>query len=134
MIPPALGHKANGVLSSIAPPPPAIKNSRLRAAISLLLPLLLPFLNQSKTWGCPIFAAVLSPRRWECTPSPSQLLSLPLFLRVTCSLSATPNVISTEGGALCRRSGEIPVFRLCSCLCPCSFLCPFSCLCRFRCF
>src|SRR5260370_25772077 len=104
MIPPALGHKANGVLSSIAPPPPAIKNSRLRAAISLLLPLLLPFLNQSKTWGCPIFAAVLSPLKWECTPSPSQLLSLPLFLCVVFSLSVTPNLLSSEGRALCRRT------------------------------
>ena len=28
------------------------------------------------------------------------------------------HVISTEGGALCRRSGETPVFRLCCCRCP----------------
>jgi hypothetical protein len=30
------------------------------------------------------------------------------------------NVISTEGGALCRRSGEIPVFRLLPLLFPLS--------------
>src|SRR5260370_29694 len=41
------------------------------------------------------------------------------------------NVISTEGGALCRRSGEIPVFRLCSCLCLRCCLC--CCCCRCLC-
>src|SRR5260370_27965286 len=42
------------------------------------------------------------------------------------------NVISTEGGVFCRRSGEIPVFRLCSCPCCCRcFCCCSCCRCRF---
>src|SRR6266851_2993226 len=83
--------------------------------------------------------------RWECIPSPSQLLLLPLFLffAVDCSLSALiTNVISTEGGALRRRSGEIPLFRLlllqlplpfCSCLCRCCCSCPCRCCCSCPC-
>jgi hypothetical protein len=39
-----------------------------------------------------------------------QLLVLPLFVLLT---HPKTNVISTEGGALCRRRGEIPVFRRC---------------------
>jgi hypothetical protein len=47
----------------------------------------------------------------------SQLLPLLLFSPLLVLLqSPLTNVISTEGGALCRRSGEIPVFRLCRCL------------------
>jgi hypothetical protein len=35
----------------------------------------------------------------------------------TSAIPIQTHVISTEGGALCRRSGETPVFRLCRCLC-----------------
>jgi hypothetical protein len=52
--------------------------------------------------------------RWECKNSPNQLLPLPLllflFLRLLDLFQPITNVISTEGGALRRRSGEIPVF------------------------
>src|SRR6266702_4316325 len=49
---------------------------------------------------------------------------LRLFLRLLVLLQPTiTNVISTEGGALCRRSGEIPVFCLCSCRCLFSHTC-----------
>ena len=34
--------------------------------------------KQSRPFGCPIFGAVLSRLRWECIPSPCQLLLLPL--------------------------------------------------------
>ena len=74
--------------------------------------------------------------RWECIPSISQLLPLFLFLLLLLFLRLlvlfqTPitNVISTEGGALCRRSGEIPVFRLCLCLCLCLCCCCCCCCC-----
>jgi hypothetical protein len=56
---------------------------------------------------------------------PALVLAIVLVLAVACSLSAPiTSVISTEGGALCRRSGEIPVFRLCSCLCSYLLLLP----------
>ncbi len=49
-------------------------------------------------------------------PSPSPAVAV----AVACSPRRTPPqtyVISTEGGALCRRSGETPVFRFCLCRC-----------------
>ena len=88
----------------------------------------------AKKPGCPIFGAVSSRLRWECIHFPNQLLFLPLFLFLPLLVLFPPtltNVISTEGGALCRRSGEIPVFRLCSCLC--CYCCLCSCLCPCRC-
>jgi hypothetical protein len=40
---------------------------------------------------------------------------IPVFRRcfaLAVAVAVVVNVISTEGGALCRRSGEIPVFRI----------------------
>jgi hypothetical protein len=52
--------------------------------------------------------------RGKCKNSPNQLLPLLLFLflflRLLDLFQPITNVISTEGGALCRRSGDIPVF------------------------
>jgi len=94
----------------------------------------------SKMLGCPIHGAASSRHGWESKLFPRQLLpllcsclcpyvcpqrfvchaagiclssrrDLLLFLLLFVFASATStNVISTEGGALCRRSGEIPVF------------------------
>src|SRR5258708_26044715 len=61
-----------------------------------------------------LFFAVACP--FVCHPVGICFCRCPCFV-VACSLSThQTNVISTEGGALCRRSGEIPVFRSRSCL------------------
>ena len=58
----------------------------------------------------PSGAPHLDSEMWECTLSPA--------LAVACSSLRHPKntVISTGGGALCRRSGETPHFRFCRCL------------------
>src|SRR5260370_11437262 len=75
------------------------------------------------------------PPQWRNLLSLLQLklkLQLQLQLQLQLPLSvlspATQNpVISTEGGALCRRSGEICCrFCSCSCSCSCSCRCLFS--------
>ena len=84
---------------------PCISSLLLLLLLPLLLQLFLPLLVYVV-----ILSAAKNPRIFEG----SEATRMP-------SPPATPitNVISTEGGALCRRSGEIPVFRLCPCGCCC---------------
>src|SRR5258708_31128567 len=96
-------------------PPVTPEVTGISAWLAIVVPLCLFWAGQ-KPSGCPIHRSFIA-MSGNVFPLPASSCCCSCH----CLFSST-NVISTEGGALCRRSGEIPVFRLCRCYCSCPCL------------